>query len=133
MSRIIEIGTLLRKMKPVLGSDEYVFITKNYSRLTAEIIELDPIATFLEKEGITAVISKDLAVEKNISFNGVFKKITLEVHSSLEAVGFTAAISTALATQNISVNVIAGYYHDHIFVPTDKAYFALSILSELSN
>ena len=133
MTGIIEIKTLLKEMKPILGNTDYVFITKSCFRLTYEIIELNPIATFLEKEGMTVVISKDEAEKKNLSFNAVFHKITLEVHSSLEAVGLTAAISTALASQNISANVIAGYYHDHIFIQKSKAELALSILKELSN
>ena len=58
----------------------------------------------------------------------VFRLISLHVHSSLDAVGLTAAFSTALGNAGISANVVAAYYHDHIFVPTDKADKALNVL-----
>jgi hypothetical protein len=58
--------------------------------------------------------------------------ITLTVQSSLEAVGFLAAITTKLATHGISVNAISAYYHDHLFVPADKAEIAMRLLQEFS-
>jgi len=70
--------------------------------------------------------------QQNLVFDAVFYKTTLEVHSSLEAVGLTAAISTALTANEISANVTAGYFHDHLFVPTDKADQALATLIEIT-
>jgi hypothetical protein len=61
----------------------------------------------------------------------VFQRITLSVHTSLEAVGLTAAVSSALAREGISANVVAAYYHDHIFVPVAKANQALSCILKL--
>nr|WP_269151213.1 ACT domain-containing protein [Spelaeicoccus albus] len=58
--------------------------------------------------------------------------ITLQVHSALDAVGLTAAVSTALATAEISCNVIAGNYHDHLLVPIDRLDDALGVLRELT-
>jgi len=132
MTGIKNIQVLLKTMKPVLDKEEYVFVTIESRCLNEEIIRLNPIATFLEAEGMTVVITRITAGKYNFSFDAVFNKITLEVHSSLEAVGLTAAISTALTTNNISANVIAGYYHDHIFVPIDKSALALATLTELS-
>jgi hypothetical protein len=57
--------------------------------------------------------------------------ITLMVHSSLEAVGFLAVITERLAAAGISVNAISAYYHDHIFVPVDKAFQAMKILHQI--
>jgi hypothetical protein len=54
------------------------------------------------------------------------------VHSSLETVGLTAAFSTKLGEHGISANVIAGYYHDHIFVQSDLAKSAIDALHELT-
>ncbi|MEC9431149.1 MAG: ACT domain-containing protein, partial [Pseudomonadota bacterium] len=62
-----------------------------------------------------------------------YRCITCEVHSSLEAVGMTAAMSTALGKAGISANVVAAYYHDHIFVPAEKVGLAIDVLTSLSN
>ena len=99
----------------------------------AEYVTLEPIATFVEAEGLTLVLKKDLAQAASLKFEGTFRQITLTVHSSLEAVGLTAAVSAKLAAYGISANVLAAYYHDHIFVPSAKAEQALLALQELSN
>ena len=132
MAGIIEIDVLLKEMKPVLDRTDYVFSTKKCFQIDEEIIALNPISTFLESEGMTVVVSKIKAEKHKLSYDTIFNKITLEVHSSLEAVGLTAAISTALASRNISANVVAGYYHDHIFIPKDRADLALEILEGLT-
>ena len=132
MAGIIKIDVLLKKMKPVLDRTDYVFSTKKCFQIDEEIIALNPIATILESEGMTVVVSIIKAEKHNLTYDTIFNKITLEVHSSLEAVGLTAAISTALASRNISANVVAGYYHDHIFIPKDKADLALETLEGLT-
>jgi hypothetical protein len=76
-------------------------------------------------------LQKSKADEYNIPYSGVFSCITLSVHSSLDAVGLTAAVSTKLTQVNISANVIAAYYHDHVFVASKDAQRALSALNEL--
>ena len=94
--------------------------------------ELEPIASFMEAEGLTLVIPKPLADQHGIAYEGVFRCITLSVHSSLEAVGLTAVIATQLAQHNISANVIAAYYHDHVFVQNGRAKEALGALHKLA-
>lgn len=131
MSAIVDINILLKDMKPVLNETEYVFCTKKCFELNDEIIKLKPICTFLENEGLSIIISKEIADKNGLSYDAIFKKITLEIHSSLEAVGLTAAFSKALTSHNISANVVAGYYHDHIFIPKDKAELALKALESL--
>jgi hypothetical protein len=59
-------------------------------------------------------------------------RVTLNIHSSLEAVGLTAAVSQALASEAISANVVAGFYHDHIFVPQTAGKRAVACLTLLS-
>jgi uncharacterized protein len=105
---------------------------KKCFKLNDEIIKLNPIGTFLESEGMTIIISKTKADENKLSYESVFNKITLEIHSSLEAVGLTAAFAKQLTQHNISANVIAGYYHDHIFVPKEKVNLAIEALEKLS-
>lgn len=58
--------------------------------------------------------------------------ITLSVHSSLEAIGLTAAFSNALSEHEISCNVVAAYYHDHIFIDKKDTVKAMEILSSFS-
>jgi len=58
--------------------------------------------------------------------------ITLNIHSSLEAVGFLAVITTHLAKLDIGVNPVSGFYHDHLFIPEDKASVVMVALAELS-
>ncbi len=101
-------------------------------RQLADYINLDPIATFREQEGLTLVLEQQKAMDANLSVEGIFSLITLTVHSSLEAVGLTAAFATKLGEHGISANVIAGYYHDHIFVQKEKAQAAMNALREFS-
>ena len=122
---------LIASMTPVLIENEYVFGTlKTYDY--EQVLLLNPISTFQEKEGLTVVLTKEKADEFNISYSGVFKCITLNVHSSLDAVGLTAAVSTKLTQSNISANVIAAYYHDHVFIAVKDAEQALTALKALT-
>ena len=132
MSGVVDIKVLLKDMKPVLNNIDYVFCTKKCFEINKEIINLNPICTFLESEGMTLIITKVKAEENGLSYELIFSKITLEIHSSLDAVGLTAAFSNKLTSHGISANVVAGYYHDHIFVQKDKAQSAIEALEELS-
>lgn len=131
MSGITELEKLLRSMKPKLLDSEFVFCT--VAEPLIKYVSLNPIATFQEAEGLTLVLKKRVAEHAQLKFEGTFRQITLTVHSSLEAIGLTAAISQKLTAKGISANVIAAYYHDHIFVPSAKADIALLALQEFSN
>jgi uncharacterized protein len=87
---------------------------------------------FREQEGLTLVLQKEQADALQLSYSFVTAWITLTVHSSLEAVGLTAAFATALAEENISCNVVAAYYHDHIFVAKPDAARAIAVLEKRS-
>jgi uncharacterized protein len=84
MAGITDIKVLLKKMKPVLDKMDYVFSTKECFKINEDIIALDPIATFLESEGVTVVVTKMNADKYSLSYDAIFNKITLEVHSSLK-------------------------------------------------
>ncbi len=131
MSGIKELETLLQSMSPELQADEFVFCTVKNS--LSEVASLQPIATFMEQEGLTVIVEKQQAEQANLEFDGVFKLITLTVHSSLDAVGLTAAVATKLAEHGISANVVAAFYHDHIFVQTENAEQAMTALGEFAN
>lgn len=131
MTGIKNLNDLLASMQPELADKVFVFCT--VTGQLEQYLALEPIATFMEQEGLTLVLTKDKADKANLAYEGLFQQITLTVHSSLDAVGLTAAVSTKLASKGISANVIAAYYHDHIFVSNDKAEQALSALRELSN
>jgi hypothetical protein len=88
--------------------------------------------TFRESEGITIVIEQHVAEEHRLEYVFPARRITLRAESDLESVGFTAAVTTALAKHTIAANVVSGFYHDHIFVPTDRGEEALRVLEELS-
>ena len=130
MSGIKALDELLKSMEPKLLEAEFVFCTVEGSLL--DYVSFNPIATFRESEGLTLVLEKKEALRAGLSFEGSFKQITLSVHSSLEAVGLTAAVASKLTKKGISANVIAAYYHDHIFVQASKAEKALLALKEFS-
>jgi hypothetical protein len=123
---------LLGSMSPVLIAGDYVFCTVKNSKY-GDYAETKPIASFAEAEGLTLVLLKETAEGAGLSYEGVFRCITLGVHSSLEAVGLTAAVAGKLAEHGIAANVIAAYFHDHVFVQSELADHALSILSEYRN
>ena len=120
---------LLEKASPHLNKGEFVFCTLSPG---LGVDWQKAVGIFREKEGVTMIISRELADEMNQQYETVFSWITLEVHSSLEAVGLTAAFSGALADAGISCNVIAAYYHDHIFVPQQDARKAMQVLGTLT-
>lgn len=129
MSGETNISRLIQKMSPELNAGEYVFATVTNLN---EIDRKDTICEFKETEGTTVVIKREKADELNLRYTYIASWITLKIHSSLEAVGLTALFSTALAKNNISCNVIAGYYHDHIFIDKKDADKAIRVLTGLS-
>lgn len=126
----INLSNILKSMKPELNPGEYVFCTTS----NPDIIKPEYIISMIrEKEGFTVVVEKNIADQLKLSYSFVAKWISLTVHSSLEAVGLTAAFANALANENISCNVIAGYYHDHIFLRVEEAGTAMEILNKLGD
>lgn len=117
---------LLSRLTPVLVAGEFVFVSVPDAQSHPR---LDPLATVVEPEGLTLVLTREQADEAGFPYDFVAAWITLRVHSSLHAVGLTAAVSTALAGNGISCNVIAGFHHDHLLVPHERADEALAILS----
>jgi hypothetical protein len=118
MSGETDLSVLLKTLKPELNEGIYSFHTAKSLRASNIPLE-DVLMFFREKESMTLILSEQTAIKYNLSQEKLFSWITLSVHSSLSAVGLTAAFSTALAKVNISCNVVSGYYHDHIFVGSE--------------
>lgn len=126
-----DLDALLGAMAPQLLMGEFVFTTGAPERGRL-LDELAVFATVREPEGLTRVLLRETADAAGLAYPSTFRCITLRVHSSLEAVGLTAAIATRLTEHGISANVIAGFYHDHLFVPADRADEAQALLVSLS-
>jgi hypothetical protein len=124
-----DLNKLIKGLSPILNDGEYVFTSIKDSEL---LNTSDTICTFKENEGLTLVLERNRADQLGLKYNFVASWITLEVHSSLNAVGLTSLFTTELADNAISCNVIAGYYHDHIFVSTKDSLKTLEILNHLS-
>ena len=125
-----DLKTLIANLMPLMRPETYVFCTLQSGRY-GDKLETRPLASFLEKEGLTLVVTQAQADREGLSYQGLFRCITLEVHSSLEAVGLTAVVASALAAENISANVMAAYYHDHVFVPFADGEAALEIIKAI--
>ena len=129
MSGETDLSELLKIMKPELNAGEYVYCLADSKE---QVVTLDPLCYFLEKEGVTMILPKEKADAMSIPYATTCAWITLTVHSSLEAVGLTAAVSKALTEANISCNIVAAFYHDHIFVPIADAPRAMDALFALT-
>ncbi len=128
MSGETNLSILLQSLQPQLHKGVYVFCT---------IPEHHPIPVdkvlffFREEEGTSLILTQENAESLSIPYSYAAAWISLQVHSSLEAVGLTAAFSHALTQAGISCNVVAGYYHDHIFVAYSQANAAMEVLNAL--
>lgn len=130
MSGETSLSKLLQCMQPILSPGEYVFCS--IAEQDNRYAQLNPIGQFREHEGITLILEREQADAASLPYTSVFSMITLSIHSSLEAVGFLAAITSKLAEHEIGVNPISAYYHDHLFVPVSRTEQAIMLLQEFS-
>jgi hypothetical protein len=119
----------LAKLSPRLNVGEYVFLTHK-GHLP---VNVRPLAYFHEWEGESVVLRVEQAETIGLKYGATYAWITLDVHSALESVGLTAAVTGALAKASIPCNVIAAIHHDHLFVPFADRERALKLLKELQN
>jgi hypothetical protein len=129
MSGEKDLETLLRSMRPKLSESQFVFC--KISPNTLSTLKMEPLFVFREEEGVTIIIEKWQADSESLDYDDVWSWIALTVHSSLSAVGFLAAITAKLSENRISVNVVSAYFHDHLFVPHEKAHLAMQVLDDL--
>ena len=130
MSGETSLQRLLAGMEPRLGPEIYVFATiAPNAPIPAGI---DPVMTFREDEGMTFVLKEDEANAAGVPGTFRSRMISLDVHSSLDAVGFLAAITRRLAEAGMGVNPVSAFFHDHLFVPADRADEAVALLRGLA-
>lgn len=129
MSGETNLNALLKTLKAKLVDGTYVFVTISAAD---EPQGLNPRMRFVESEGVSLILLKSEAEAHNLTFEFPSRMITLDVHSSLEAVGFMAVIATELAKENMGVNPVSGFYHDHIFVPEGREEDALKVLERIA-
>ncbi|WP_018350234.1 ACT domain-containing protein [Longispora albida] len=120
-----DLATLLSTMDPEVHDGEYVFVTVPDGQQPDGV---HPVVTVAEREGLTLVLPRAEADGHGLPYEYVAGWLTLRVHSALDAVGLTAAVATRLAGAGISCNVVAGYFHDHLFVPHADASRAAGLL-----
>ncbi|MFD1466762.1 ACT domain-containing protein [Hymenobacter caeli] len=123
-----DLAHLLAALQPVRQPGEYVFCPVG----PAQSVPPAALGAFREPEGLTLILPRAAADAQGLPYAYVAAWLRLTVHSSLAAVGLTAAVAAALAQENISCNVVAAYYHDHLFVAQADAERALGALRALS-
>ncbi|MEE1816268.1 ACT domain-containing protein [Streptomyces sp. SP18ES09] len=123
-----DLTRLLAGMRPELDPGRYVFTTVDGPAPAG----VAPVVTVAEAEGLTLVVRQEEADAAGLVYDYVAGRITLRVHSALDAVGLTAAVAVELASAGMSCNVVAGFHHDHLFVEHDRADEALAVLDALS-
>jgi uncharacterized protein len=123
-----DLGRLLADLRPEVAAEPYVF-----AQAPDGVVPADsrPFATVAEDEGLTLVVTRDEADRLGLAYDYVAARITLRVHSDPAAVGMTAAFSRVLADAGLSCNVIAGFCHDHLLVPWERADEAVRLLEGL--
>ena len=128
MSPVGDLDQMLAQLRPLLRPGRYVF-TRPAGSLPSSVT---PVMTFNEDEGMTVIVAQSDADTVGLNYDLVLAWITLQVNSSLDGVGLTAAVSSVLAMAGISCNMVAAALHDHLFVPVEDASTALRLLQELS-
>jgi hypothetical protein len=125
-----DLKKLLGSMTPELLLGVHVFATLAPGIPQPE--GLEPVMLFREREGTTLILREEDAKAAGLEATFRCRMVTLNIHSSLEAVGFLAAITTRLATAGMGVNPVSAFYHDHLFVPADRAEEAMGLLRQLA-
>ena len=124
------LAKLLASMTPCLLPGVFVFSTMPIG--TTLPSWLQPVMHFREAEGMTLIIEKSDAITANFPYVFPSRMITLQIHSSLEAIGFLAVITPRLAAAGMGVNPVPAYFHDHLFVPEARAEEAVKILTQIA-
>lgn len=128
---VSDLQMMISTMSPVLNKRLVAYVSLPDFETPSGLFSQETIATFRESEGLTLIVDLESAEREKLPIAFRAAWITLTVHSDLAAVGLTAAFAKALGDQGISCNVMAAFYHDHIFVPIEKADLAMEALRAL--
>lgn len=123
---------MISGMTPVLQPGIFVFVSTEDPALVASLFP-NAISTFREEEGMSMLIPVDLAERSMLNVDHPMRCITLNVFSSLEGVGLTSAVSTALGDSGIACNIVAAFHHDHVFIPAAACNKAMEVLTSLQS
>lgn len=104
----------------------YTFITSAHGDI--EPVRQRAVASIAEAEGETLIVALSDAIAAGFVAEFEAAWLTLNVHSALDAVGLTAVVAGRLAAAGLACNVLAGYYHDHLLVPSDRADEAIAAI-----
>jgi len=120
----------MKALRPHLYPESWVFCTIDEKALH----ECSPkyLGMFREPEGVTLILERAEADAREWFYESTWSCIILATHTDLTAVGILATVSQKLAAADIPLNAISGYYHDHLFVPQDRAEEALEILADVA-
>lgn len=129
MSGETDLDVLLRSMTATMAEGIYVFATLNDRAVPQG---LSPRMVFQESEGTTLILLQSEAEHHGIAYEFPCRMITLNIYSALEAVGFIARIATELARQGMGVNPVAGFFHDHLFIPLGRENDALKVIADIA-
>jgi hypothetical protein len=124
-----DLRQMLRDLRPLLCARRYSFIV---APPRAPTPATHAVWARIEEDEGTTIIAAEEVIEGTTMDMGAWARITLGIHSSLAAVGLTAVVAGALAEAKIPANVVAGFYHDHIFVPWSRRDETMELLRALS-
>lgn len=124
------LGDMLAGLSPRLSDEIFQFVTFPADQQFANVVGA-AIGWFRENEGMSLILSRDAALSLGCGEGSLMRHIVLQVHSSLEGIGLTAAVAGRLADHGIACNMVAAFHHDHLFVPADRAEEALALLQDL--
>jgi hypothetical protein len=120
---------MISNMTPILDDEEFIFCTTADASLAAQV-QPDALSWFREEEGIALILPFSTAKAFGFETSLRMRRIVLQVHSALDAVGLTAAVSSALAASGIPCNMVAAFHHDNVFIPSTMADRAMTVLQQ---
>jgi len=128
MSGSTDLKETLKSLKVTCDNVEYGFTSLED---TSKVSRDELLATFQEDGRLAIIAPVAYLQSQGVDYEGPFARLTIDLHTSLELVGLTAVIATKLAEHGVSANVVAAFYHDHVFVQHDLREKAIDLLISL--